>query len=189
MDQGLEPCEGKNIEIKARVTDFDRLREAVEALSDTEVEVLDQEDIFFAAPEGRLKLRILGEDSGQLIHYHRADGEGPRPSRYLIAPTDAPGTLRTILGRVLPIEATVLKRRWLYRVGKTRVHLDQVDGLGNFLELEVVLRPGQSESEGTAVAEGLMERLAISPDQLVAEAYIDLLRKAESSGLVDGATR
>src|SRR4051812_30835929 len=71
----------RNVEIKARVLDLDRLRQAAESISDTAVEVLDQEDIFFSAPEGRLKLRILGEHAGELIHYHRADTAGPKTSR------------------------------------------------------------------------------------------------------------
>ena len=71
----------KNVEIKARVLDLDGLRQAAESISDTAVEVLDQEDIFFSAPEGRLKLRILGEDAAELIHYHRPDTAEPKASR------------------------------------------------------------------------------------------------------------
>ena len=69
----------------------------------------------------------------------------------------------------------VRKRRTLYRVGQTRVHLDEVEGLGEFLELEVVLAPGQSKTEATAVVEELMERLGVSRESLVASAYVDLL--------------
>jgi adenylate cyclase len=169
------PLEGRNVEVKARVHDFDRVRETAEALSDTAAEVIDQEDVFFAVPEGRLKLRILGPDSGELIRYHREDRSGPRTSRYLIAPTKEPTVLLAILRSVLPLRGTVRKRRWLYRIGQTRVHLDRVEGLGDFLELEVVLRPEQGESEGTGIAEGLMDRLGVAADQLLAEAYIDLL--------------
>jgi predicted adenylyl cyclase CyaB len=171
LDQG----EGRNIEIKAHVDDLEGLRAKVAALSDAAVEVLDQEDVFFEAHEGRLKLRILGEDSGELIHYHREDSAEPCPSRYLIAPTSAPGALRMILERVLSVLGTVRKTRWLYRVGQTRVHLDRVEGLGDFLELEVVLRGDQSEAEGTAIARDLMDRLGVSSAQLAKGAYLDLL--------------
>jgi predicted adenylyl cyclase CyaB len=171
QDQG----EGRNVEIKAHVDDLEALRAKVAALSDTPVEVLDQQDVFFEAPQGRLKLRILGEDSGELIHYHREDSAEPRTSRYLIAPTSAPEALRTILERVLAVLGTVRKRRWLYRVGQTRVHLDRVEGLGDFLELEVVLRGDQGEAEGTAIARDLMDRLGVSSAQLVKVAYLDLL--------------
>ena len=92
-----------NIEIKAQVRDLPRLRAAVEALSGTPAAVLDQEDIFFNVPTGRLKLRILGDGSGELIHYHREDAPGPRPSRYRIAPTSDPASLRAILTSILGV--------------------------------------------------------------------------------------
>jgi predicted adenylyl cyclase CyaB len=164
-----------NIEIKARVSDLAGLRAVVEVMADTEVEVLDQEDIFFGVAAGRLKLRILDEQAGELIHYHRADSAEPRASRYHIAPTSDPLAMGMILGQVLPVAGTVRKRRLVYYVGQTRVHLDQVESLGDFLELEVVLHPDQPEEEGVAIAENLLHRLGIDPDQLVQSAYIDLL--------------
>jgi predicted adenylyl cyclase CyaB len=174
-DQAARPG-ARNVEIKAHAPEPDRLREAAEAMSDTPVQVLDQEDVFFVAPEGRLKLRILGEQAGELIHYHRADAPGPKTSRYHIAPTSSPAALRAILTRVLPTAGVVRKRRLLYRVGQSRIHLDWVEGLGDFVELEVVLRPDQDETEGAAIAQDLMGRLGIGPEQLIEGAYLDLLR-------------
>jgi CYTH domain len=69
----------------------------------------------------------------------------------------------------------VRKTRTLYQVGPTRIHLDRVEGLGNFLELEVLLRPGQTEAEGKTIAQALLENFRIEENQLVAVAYIDLL--------------
>ena len=166
-----------NVEIKARVPDPERLRAAAEALGDTPVEALDQEDTFFAAPEGRLKLRDFGDGTGELILYRRPDLSGPKTSNYTIAPTSNPGALKAILSFVLGAIGVVRKRRLLYRVGQTRIHLDRVEGLGAFVELEVVLRPGQPEAEGTRIAEDLMDRLGIAEDQLVEGAYIDLLAR------------
>ncbi|MDR3633212.1 MAG: class IV adenylate cyclase [Isosphaeraceae bacterium] len=170
-----------NIEIKARVPDLGRLRAVVESLGDGPVEVLDQEDLFFATANGRLKLRILGAEHAELILYHRADSTGPKPSNYLIAPTSDPAALRAILTAVLEPIGVVQKRRWVYRVGQTRVHLDQVKGLGAFLELEVVLRPDQPERDGVAIAARLMEQLGIVNDQLVEGAYVDLLEGSSGS--------
>jgi hypothetical protein len=65
--------------------------------------------------------------------------------------------------------------RLLYLVGQTRVHLDSVVGLGDFLELEVVLRPDQSPAEGQIIAAGLMRRLGIHDSDLIATAYADML--------------
>jgi predicted adenylyl cyclase CyaB len=69
----------------------------------------------------------------------------------------------------------VRKKRWLYRVGQTRIHLDEVEGLGTFLELEVMLRPDESEGDGRATAATLMARLGIRESDLVPGAYMDLL--------------
>ena len=175
---GTEPATAAptNIEIKVRVSDLAGLRAVVESLVDTKAEVLDQEDIYFAAPAGRLKLRILDEHAGELIHYHRADAVEPRASRYRIAPTSDPLALKMILEQVLAVTGSVRKQRLVYHLGQTRVHLDQVEGLGDFLELEVVLHPDQPEAEGVAIALDLLHRLGIARDQLVQSAYIDLLR-------------
>ncbi len=169
---GTEPA--RNVEIKARVDDFMRLKSAAAALGEGPVECLDQQDVFFAVPAGRLKLRRLKGAYGELIHYERPDLGGPKVSRYLIAPTTNPEALEAILARVLPVAGTVTKKRWVYRAGQTRIHLDQVENLGDFVELEVVLRPDQTEAEGEAIALDLMNRLGIRAEQLVQGAYIDL---------------
>ena len=73
-----------NIEIKARVHDLTGLRRRAEALSDTPVEVIPQEDTFFHVPKGRLKLRLLRPDFAQLVYYERPDQDGPKRSNYFI---------------------------------------------------------------------------------------------------------
>ena len=164
-----------NVEIKAKVADLVPIRAAIEPLADGPAQVLDQEDIFFAAPDGRLKLRTFGDGNGELIHYHRGDIAGPETSHYTIAQTTAPEALKAILTSILGVVGVVRKRRWLYRVRQTRVHLDEVEGLCEFVELEVVLRPEQAEVEGVAIVQDMMARLGIAGDQLVEMAYIDLM--------------
>ena len=162
-----------NIEIKARASDLGTVRALVSL--DRSVEMLDQEDIFFAAESGGSKLRILGENLAELIYYERQNAAGPKPSHYLIAPTSDPEALRAILTSVLQVVGVVRKRRWLYLVGQTRVHLDEVEGLG------VVRGTGgralfdQPEALGAIIAKGLMASLGIAEQQLVEAAYIDLI--------------
>jgi len=79
------------------------------------------------------------------------------------------------LSAALGVVGVVRKRRTLYLIGPTRVHLDEVEGLGDFVELEVVLQPDQDVSDGVATAEDLMQKLGIRPTQLIEKAYIDLL--------------
>jgi len=164
-----------NIEIKARVRNFDEIRRRAEDLSDAPLEAISQEDTFFNTPQGRLKLRLLSEDRGQLIYYTRPDQEGPKRSDYHISHTSDPGNLKRVLALAYGVRGMVRKTRYLYLVGQTRLHLDDVEGLGQFLELEVVMREGQSDAEGQAIAEGLMASLGVERTDLLEGAYMDLL--------------
>lgn len=171
-----------NIEIKARVSDMPALKEAVEAVADSDCVVLEQEDVFFRTTTGRLKLRILAPNHGELIFYERADSHGPKQSHYLICATSTPHQLRIVLCKALGERIVVRKRRSLYLAGQTRIHLDEVENLGTFMELEVVLRPDQDAAEGQTIAQELMARLGIACSELVHCAYADLLEKNAAPG-------
>jgi predicted adenylyl cyclase CyaB len=164
-----------NIEIKARATDLDRIAARARDLGGGPETLIIQEDVFFRVADGKLKLRIFPDGTGQLIRYRRASGTEPRPSDYTIAPTTDPAALRSILSDVLGQTAVVKKRRRLILIDQTRVHLDEVEGLGSFVELEVVLRDGQSESEGRTIAADLMTHLGISEDDLLSQSYVDMM--------------
>jgi predicted adenylyl cyclase CyaB len=164
-----------NIEIKAYARNFDEIRRRAEMLSDLPVEIIPQEDIFFHTSQGRLKLRVLSANQGQLIYYTRPDQEGPKRSDYHISVTSDPENLKHVLELAYGIRGVVRKTRYLYLVGQTRVHLDDVEGLGQFMELEVVLGERQSDAEGQAIAENLMTRLGVEKSDLREGAYMDLL--------------
>lgn len=164
-----------NIEIKARVDEFDALKARAEALSDQPLQVIPQEDIFFNTEKGRLKLRILAPDLGYLIYYERPNQGGPKRSDYHLAETHDPENLKAALALALSIRGVVRKTRYLYMVGQTRIHLDDVEGLGHFMELEVVMREEQNDAEGQAIAEDLMRKLEVREDALIEGAYMDLL--------------
>ena len=167
-----------NIEIKAHVRDLAGLRSRAEAVSDTPVQVIPQEDTFFHTPKGRLKLRQLRPDLAQLVYYERPDQDGPKRSNYHIFETHDPAGLKTTLSLALGVRGVVRKTRYLYLAGQTRIHLDDVEGLGQFMELEVVLGDGQSDADGQSIAEDLMARLGVQPEDLLEGAYIDLLEKS-----------
>ena len=166
-----------NVEIKARVPDLERLRLQLERATGGAGELLIQEDVFFRVSAGRLKLRIFDESHGELIAYQRADQPGPKLSEYTIAPTANPAALRRILEHALGVINVVRKHRLLFRLEATRVHLDRVEGLGDFIELEVVLDPGQSAADGARRAEQIMADLDVKQSDLVAQAYTDLIAK------------
>jgi predicted adenylyl cyclase CyaB len=164
-----------NIEIKARLRDPEAVRARAEALSDTPVQIIPQEDTFFNVPRGRLKLRELAPDRGQLVYYERPDVAGPKRSDYILAATTEPSALKAALTAALGVRGVVRKRRCLYLAGQTRIHLDEVEDLGTFVELEVVLRPGQTDAEGQAIADGLLAKLGVQEDDLLEGAYMDLI--------------
>ncbi len=166
-----------NIEIKARVNDFSALRQKAEQLCDAPCQVISQEDTFFNCPNGRIKLRELGSDHGQLVYYLREDTAGPKHSDYKIFETDNLASLKLILTQAYGVRGVVSKVRYLYMIGQTRIHLDDVLGLGKFIELEVVLQPDQTDDQGQAIALNLMQKLGIQECDLIEGAYIDLMEK------------
>ncbi len=164
----------RNIEIKARIASVEDLLPRAVALAGGAPEVLQQDDSFFRVPHGRLKLREFADGSAELIHYHRADSAEAKASEYVRVSVPDPAALREALARGCGLLGRVRKQRWLLITGATRIHIDRVEGLGDFMELEVVLRGGQSDAEGSAVAEGLMHALGLADAERLAGAYLDL---------------
>lgn len=166
----------QNVEIKAVAREWAQLCERAAALATKGPSEMEQRDVFFEVPSGRLKLRSFGSSEGELIAYHRPDQAGPKLSSYQItAVADAAGLEKT-LAEVLPILGVVAKKRTVYWVDRTRVHLDDVTDLGRYLELEVVLAEDEGPAHGQQVADGLLRALGVAESDLVTHAYLDLLR-------------
>jgi adenylate cyclase len=166
----------RNIEIKARLADIDATLALARPLADGAPELIAQDDTFFNAVKGRLKLRAFADGRGELIYYERPDHAGPKTSFYVLSPTASPDTLREALTLAHGQIGRVRKLRTLLLAGRTRIHLDRVEGLGDFMELEVVLADGEPMQDGVAEAHALMAKLGIGADQLIDVAYLDLLR-------------
>lgn len=166
----------RNVEIKARLADPAATLARASALADGPAQTLVQDDTFFACTHGRLKLREFADGSAELIHYQRADGTAARLSDYVRCAIGEPAALREALARAHGVLGRVSKRRQLLLVGATRIHIDEVAGLGHFMELEVVLRPEQGVAEGQAIAESLMAELGLADAPRLGVAYLDLLR-------------
>jgi adenylate cyclase class IV len=164
----------RNIELKVRVDDIDAIVANAVRCADGPPVTIDQDDTFYAVAQGRLKLRRSAAGGAELIHYRRPDGPGPRGSDYLRVPCAEPETLHEMLAAALGTVGRVRKRRRLLLAGPTRIHLDRVEGRGDFVELEVVLRPGQSDADGRAIALGLLDALGLAGAEEVECAYVDL---------------
>jgi adenylate cyclase class IV len=165
----------RNIEIKARIDNVDLLLPRARALADGDAVRIDQDDSFYRVPHGRLKLRRFADGSAELIHYQRADSADAKASDYVRVPVADAAALHEALSRGCGQLGRVRKERQLLLVGRTRIHLDRVEQLGDFIELEVVLQDGQSDLEGSHIAEALMTALGLAAAPRISGAYLDLL--------------
>ncbi len=163
-----------NIEIKARAADWAaQLKKGLELADRTER--LEQADTFFNCSNGLLKLREQRGGEDYLVFYRRAGVKGPKASEYTLLPVPDAAKTRRSLARLLGVTKKVFKKRLVCHAGRTRIHFDEVRGLGRFLELEVVLKPGESAAAGRREAAGLMKALGIKKADLLAGAYADML--------------
>ncbi|NND64586.1 MAG: class IV adenylate cyclase [Gammaproteobacteria bacterium] len=164
-----------NVEIKARVSDVAQFVKLASDVADGPAQQLEQYDRFYPVPSGRLKLRQFGDGTSELIFYQRTDTEGAKVSTYSrVSVIDADAT-HELLTSALGSSKIVKKRRRVWLVGRTRVHLDEVEGLGDFMELEVVLQKGEPPEVGFSEANDLRQKLDVGESELVAGAYVDLL--------------
>ena len=167
----------KNIEIKASLENMDSCINTAKSLSGSDPEVIRQEDFFLNCANGRLKLRIFSSDKRGLIFYNRKNESGPKTSEYYISETNEPYSLLDVLDKSYGIRGVVKKIRNLFLIGNTRVHIDQVENLGCFLEFEVVLSKEEDTDTGKQAAQRLMDQFGIEKGSLIDCAYIDLIEK------------
>jgi predicted adenylyl cyclase CyaB len=178
----------RNIEIKARVSDLPRCRARVASLAPAPAEILAQTDTFFAVPRGRLKVRQFSDGSGELIFYERPDGAGPKGSSYSRCRCPEPRAVSAVLAHALGVRGVVEKRREVFMIGRSRIHLDEVRGLGTFLEIEVVLGEREDDAEGERVARELLAACGVPASDLVGRAYIDLLEDRGTAAALRGTS-
>ncbi|PNF14057.1 hypothetical protein B7P43_G03561 [Cryptotermes secundus] len=127
----------RNVEIKAKVRNLDDIVSRAKKLSKSEGTWIKQDDVFFRVPQGRLKLRTFEDRTAELIFYDRPEGDGPKLSEYEKYTFPDGSKITSILTHALGVKGYVKKDRQLFMVGQTRVHIDHVEDLGNFMELEV----------------------------------------------------
>ena len=165
-----------NIELKARDPDPSETAARCLALGASDQGVLAQRDTYFASRRGRLKLRMEeGALGGELIAYGRPDAREVSESRYVLAPVAAADELAEALDAALGTVVVVSKRRRLFLWEGVRIHLDEVDGLGAFIEFEAVLPEAGDLATARAKVARLRTELGIADDALVPVGYADLL--------------
>ena len=164
----------RDIEIKVRPRDWERVHRELARLGARDMGVETQHDIFYSCSTGRLKFRSSSRDGDMLVAYSRPDAPGLRASDYHLVPvTDRAALLRALdatLGRL----GEVRKRRQLFWLDNIRVHLDEVDGLGRFLEIEAQVDDAHPEEQCREAAAALLEGFGIRPEDRLSVAYVDL---------------
>lgn len=165
----------RNIELKAKCSDLAAARDAALNLGAEAAGVLEQTDTYFRANDGRLKLRETTGKPAELIWYLRADHADARGSDYRLVPVPDPQNLKAALSAALGVRGIVKKRRELLMWHNVRIHLDNVENLGTFLELEAVLTDPSDETTSRQRIETLTRALRIADGDRIATSYSDQL--------------
>ena len=172
----------RNLEAKFPIDDLALAQRRAEAIGFSMRTSLDQRDTFFIVALGKLKLREEAEGAA-LIHYRRAGEGNLEASDYEIVPVANPAALRTMLTAALGVLAEVRKRRTLLMRRNVRLHLDHVEGLGAFGEIEAVVAPGETSAIYQTEVAALLSALQIDAARLIRKSYFELMSDREVRGI------
>ena len=164
----------RNIELKARLRDRACAKNACADLKATFQGDIHQVDTYFPVKEGRFKFRESQPGKHYLIYYRRDDEAGPKGCDYNLSEVDR-SVLQTMCD-ALGVEVVVNKIRSLYLWHNVRIHLDRVEGLGDFIEFEAVLRDPYDDADGQRKLEHLQQAFGIAVEDLVRDSYRDLVK-------------
>ncbi len=169
----------RNLEYKARIDDPKPLMAKARSLGFDLWGDLRQTDTYFVTPRGRLKLRETAGFQAELIFYERDEEGADRASDYEVAHSNEPDALRGVLASALGVQATVRKRRTLLVLDGTRVHLDNVEGLGAFMEIEAPVQ--DDDAAARERLNWLLGELGLNWDDCIRASYLDLTIERASS--------
>ena len=165
------------VELKVKVDELDAIRDKVKKLKPENIGIFDQTYTYFRASQGRLKMReINGKPEVQVVYYKRKDMKGPKRSDILLFAAKPSRIVKELLASVHGVWLVVEKRREIFRIKGTQIHLDTVKGLGNFVEFE---RPSKGTEYAIRKDREILEKLFVSfelnPGNLVRGSYSDLM--------------
>jgi adenylate cyclase, class 2 len=166
----------RNLEAKFRIVDVRQARARAEAIGFALSATLVQRDTFFAVTQGKLKLREEAEGAA-LIHYRRVHQGVLEVSDYEIVPVTDPAPLHAMLTGTLGVIAEIHKVRMLLMRRNVRLHLDRVEGLGSFGEIEAVVAAEEAPEIYRAEVDGILAALQIAPADLIGESYFELMSR------------
>lgn len=168
----------QNVEFKAELRDIALARAICKSLQATWVAHMEQKDTYYRVPTGRLKKRECVGEPVEYIHYERPNKALPKISQFTIY---TESQARERFGReALPVWLVVKKKRELFVLGHTRIHLDEVEGLGTFIELEAVVSPHHNVARCHESIAKLRSALQPALGEVIDCSYSDLLAREEN---------
>lgn len=170
----------RNVEVKLECRDARLARALCASLGATFAGTLEQTDTYFRVPRGRLKRRQGPDEPVEYIEYDRADEARPRSSTCTIYSEEE--ALARFGRAPMPVWIIVRKRRDVYLLGNVRIHVDEVAGLGAFVEFEASVSRDMNDARCREAIAALRESLAPALGEAVAVGYADLLAAAEGEG-------
>jgi predicted adenylyl cyclase CyaB len=171
----------KNIEIKYRSSQLQEIKKFLSSLPDVrQIKTVIQTDIYYQTRQGRLKLRIPSSGKAELIYYEREDRSEVRESNFQLLPVEDPDLLNNLLHQALGVSVTVKKQRTLLMFRNVRIHLDQVENLGDFLEFESVIDTDITEEHAAKNLQDVQQMLAPFTLVPLSGSYADLLIESRS---------
>jgi predicted adenylyl cyclase CyaB len=168
----------RNLEVKARIRSVREAEQTARSINATFEGTLHQVDTYYNVPRGRLKSREINNERAELVFYERDEHAKHRESNYRVFPCMEISLLKEILGRSLGIRATVKKKRELFMYNSTRIHLDEVENLGSFLELESPVE--ESLDKAQEVVAFLVREFNVQDADFILESYVDLLTSKDT---------
>jgi adenylate cyclase class 2 len=163
----------QNLELKARISSISMAIRVVRRLNAQRKGILRQRDIYYNVSRGRLKLRIINNRSAELIFYNRPNRKGSRYSDYFVLPVNDAKLTNALCTAAFGRRVVVEKRRRLFLYKNSRIHLDDVHGLGPFIEFEVLVKDGKRQAQ--KLLEILSAEFNIKQSEIVAVSYSDLI--------------
>lgn len=165
-----------NVEIKAKCQDQDNVRRILKNNNAIFKGTDHQIDTYFVVPNGRLKLR-QGSIENNLIHYNRPNQSGPKTSEVSLYACPESEDLHQVLSKALGVKVVVDKKREIYFINNVKFHLDNVEKLGTFVEIEAI------DTDGSISAQRLHEQctfylnlFGVDEKDLITHSYSDLLK-------------
>jgi predicted adenylyl cyclase CyaB len=164
-----------NLELKAACADPGSAHRTAHSIGARDEGILLQTDTYFGVPDGRLKLREIEGDRSELISYRRPNATPARTSRFEICPVEHPLEMIRLLELLFGIRCVVRKKRSLYLLGATRIHIDEVEGLGSFIEFEIPR--GDTRLNPEEMLDRLVKEFGIGEEDVIRHSYVDMMEQ------------